>query len=202
MESQLQAAFHLDSEDMKKLKKEWREIARKHIEFTLTVKQQRKEAWEAIERELTENFVEFQEEPAGTVLLQLAIVYLHTYFKDQISHRKKEVGENNHRATVKVKDEEETMHAPAITAPATEIQIAPGIKDFLESFTPSLAYLQNTFVNAKFSRDVVADWSRPRLADFLENLKDDAGQRLKPVVVEALLLRLKPDYYGMQIDSD
>jgi hypothetical protein len=72
---------------------------------------------------------------------------------------------------------------------------APDIKAFLESFTPSLLYLYPTFVEAEITDqkalDSLASWPRVNLVEFLGGL---VGQdKLKKIVVEALVLRLRPD---------
>jgi hypothetical protein len=91
---------------------------------------------------------------------------------------------------------------------------APDIKLFLDSFSPSLLYLHPTFVQAGITRqahlDTIATWPRFNVAEFFGGLADPfaaqtqgrgQGQaKLKKVVVEALVLRLKASEYKDGLD--
>jgi hypothetical protein len=95
-----------------------------------------------------------------------------------------------------------------------DLNAAPDIKVFLESFSPSLLYLYPTFVQAGITRqahlDCIATWPRFNVAEFFEGLADPfaaqtqgRGQghaKLKKVVVEALVLHLKASEYKDGLD--
>jgi hypothetical protein len=85
----------------------------------------------------------------------------------------------------------------SVVAPGINFSDAPEIKAFLESFTPSLLYLYPTFLEAEIADqkalDSLASWPRVNLVEFLGGL---VGQgKLKKVVIEALVLRFRPDDY-------
>ncbi|KAJ7795852.1 hypothetical protein B0H14DRAFT_2620468 [Mycena olivaceomarginata] len=91
---------------------------------------------------------------------------------------------------------------------------APDVKRFLSSFTPSLLYLYPTFVKAEITGqaqlDSIARWPRANVVEFFGGLADPfaaqtkgrgQGQaKLKKVVVEALVLRLKASEYKDGLD--
>ncbi|KAJ7800836.1 hypothetical protein B0H14DRAFT_3490274 [Mycena olivaceomarginata] len=91
---------------------------------------------------------------------------------------------------------------------------APDVKRFLSSFTPSLLYLYPTFVEAEITGQAqlnsIARWPRTNVVEFFGGLADPfaaqtkgrgQGQaKLKKVVVEALVLRLKASEYKDGLD--
>ncbi|KAJ7351974.1 hypothetical protein DFH08DRAFT_77241 [Mycena albidolilacea] len=85
----------------------------------------------------------------------------------------------------------------SFVAPDIDFGDAPDIKAFLESFTPSLLSLYPTFVEAEITDqkalDSLASWPRVNLVEFLGGLARQ--DKLKKIVVEAIVLRLRPDDY-------
>ncbi|KAJ7235616.1 hypothetical protein B0H12DRAFT_1141327 [Mycena haematopus] len=89
--------------------------------------------------------------------------------------------------------------------PASVSDTAPEIKTFLESFTPSLLYLHPTILDAGLvdqeALDAVAAWPRSNIREFLSGLPERQGGegkgkfKLRKVVVEAIVLRLKGHEY-------
>ncbi|KAJ7779292.1 hypothetical protein B0H14DRAFT_2631322 [Mycena olivaceomarginata] len=91
---------------------------------------------------------------------------------------------------------------------------AGNVKRFLSSFTPSLLYLYPTFVEAEITGqaqlDSIARWPHANVVEFFGGLTDlfavqtkgrGQGQaKLKKVVVEALVLRLKASEYKDGLD--
>lgn len=76
------------------------------------------------------------------------------------------------------------------------------IKEFLQSFNPSLLYLLDAFIEGgicdKKKLDEIACWTRQNLVDAFEDLTLVGGGKMKKVVVETIVLRLKAaEYYDM-----
>ncbi|KAJ7273186.1 hypothetical protein C8J57DRAFT_1715445 [Mycena rebaudengoi] len=69
------------------------------------------------------------------------------------------------------------------------------VKEFLDSFSPSLAYLLPTFLNGgisdKKTLEAVSLWPRHHLVDMLVDL-GSVGMNLTKVEVESIVLKLKP----------
>ncbi|KAJ7261343.1 hypothetical protein B0H12DRAFT_348924 [Mycena haematopus] len=185
---------------MRKLKQEFRLVARKHIDCCFTLNKQKEGTFERIQQELVEKFPEFREQDVGSKRLELVHEYIVVSFIDEISHLRKgkkkqakeelhsqQDGNSAHEPAVEVVNE----HAEIATPEVSQSFESTVIKEFLESFNPSLFYLYPTFLAAglvdKEALDAIGAWPRPNVVEFLESL----GTAMKEVVVEALVLKLK-----------
>ncbi|KAJ6500486.1 hypothetical protein C8R45DRAFT_70932 [Mycena sanguinolenta] len=177
---------------MRKLKQEFLPVARKHIDCSVTLKNQKEGTFESIEQDLVERFPEFRDKDVGSKRLELALEYIVVSFIDEISrlrwNGKRKVRDwltfvvHNHRIMKQVKktalnlqdvksaDEspEEISVKPATPAIRESLD-TPVIKEFLQSFNPSLLYLHPTFIGAGIvneeSLDAIAAWPRPNIVE-------------------------------------
>ncbi|KAJ7894503.1 hypothetical protein B0H14DRAFT_2559277 [Mycena olivaceomarginata] len=220
-------AFNLEphSTAMANLKLGFRRIADKHLNISLTMGKQTTATFSAIEQELKATFTEFNDIQSGVLRLQLTMAYVKTYGTDLRSHQT-----SKHQVDVQATDDDDAESSDddaersdavsrgdftaGMRAADLNSNAAPDIKVFLESFSPSLLYLYPTFVQAGITReahlDCIATWPRFNVAEFFGGLADPfaaqtqgrgQGQaKLKKVVVEALVLRLKASEYKDGLD--
>ncbi|KAJ7872840.1 hypothetical protein B0H14DRAFT_2721390, partial [Mycena olivaceomarginata] len=249
---ELEIAFNVEKFSMLKMKEQFRTIAQKHLDLSVTMANQTPRTVDNMKQELKTTFREFNDEEHGARRLQLSMKYITEYFKDKISKVRKNLKDEEDETTEDKRTQgkrpgyedgdddtlsinfgsgtPEPLFTPSpktkndathprgsmrqhnkepkgnrhtqpsgasVVAPGINFSDAPEIKAFLESFTPSLLYLYPTFLEAEIADqkalDSLASWPRVNLVEFLGGL---VGQgKLKKVVIEALVLRFRPDDY-------
>ncbi|KAJ7670484.1 hypothetical protein B0H14DRAFT_3538456 [Mycena olivaceomarginata] len=195
----LAKAFHLSphSDEMAKMRLRFREIGLKHLDLSVTMGKQQTATLSRIEQELKATFSEFNHAELGALRLGLTMAYIKTYGGDQRSRRKPRTANPPQTKTTESTDDtdstDDEYKSSVGFGSGTDfnfIAATPIIKDFLESFEPSLLYLHPTFIQAGITSqehlDSIALWPRFNLVEFLGGLEDPVagkGQTLRKVVV-------------------
>ncbi|KAJ7758410.1 hypothetical protein B0H14DRAFT_2634718 [Mycena olivaceomarginata] len=168
----------------------FREIGLKHLDLSVTMGKQQTATLSRIEQELKATFSEFNHAELGALRLGLTMAYIKTYGGDQRSAKRKyQVEEEtkdgkspaneNTESTDDTDSTDDEYKSSVGFGSGTDfnfIAAAPIIKDFLESFEPSLLYLHPTFIQAGITSqehlDSIALWPRFNLVEFLGGLED------------------------------
>ncbi|KAJ7807744.1 hypothetical protein B0H14DRAFT_2609374 [Mycena olivaceomarginata] len=218
------------STEMASLRLRFRRIADKHLDISLTMGKQTTATLSAIEQELKTTFTEFNDPQSGVLRLQLTMAYVKTYGSDVRSHQTskhqvdvqtkggnpsaKERNEDGAgRSDTETTDDDAERSdddaesrgdfAAGTRAADFNFNAAPDVKRFLSSFTPPR-------LPGQAQLDSIARWPRANVVEFFGGLADPfaaqtkgrgQGQaKLKKVVVEALVLRLKASEYKDGLD--
>ncbi|KAJ7853132.1 hypothetical protein B0H14DRAFT_3865885 [Mycena olivaceomarginata] len=227
---ELEITFNVEKFSMLKMKEQFRTIAQKHLDLSVTTANQTPRTMDNIKQELKTTFREFNDEDPGPRRLQLSMKYIKDYFKDKISKFRKNLKDEEDETTEDKRTQgerpgyedadddrfninfgsgtPEPLCTPAPKNNALEGSMRQRNKEEHKGnrhtqpsgaspSTPSLLYLYPTFVEAEITDqkalDSLASWPRVNLVEFLGGL---VGQdKLKKIIVEALVLRLRPDDY-------
>ncbi|KAJ6608584.1 hypothetical protein B0H10DRAFT_2067197 [Mycena sp. CBHHK59/15] len=189
-----QAALGVGDVEFVAIKKQIRAIGEKHLDFSLrSLRDQPSDVYTKFKEELiASDFSLFGGTDDGPNRLEHAVFYIKKAFS---RHRGK-------YELIKSSIDSDTAANPASPISAFDVGApsdSPEIKEFLESFSPSLLHLFPAFLNAgivnRTTLNHIASWPRKNLTDLLEDLTGIAGVTMEKVIVEAIVSSLKAEEY-------